>query len=233
MNYTRLPRRGVLLLDRGGDRNLLLPLGFTDLLGDMLLPLPGDGDRLLRLLGGDMLPRHLGDGDRLLRTGDLLLPRGCAETVRFSPGTARSVLLLLPPGALVSVTLGLVPVRTGCLGIVVADDGRTLLVGEPKVPRVVAVLVVVVILRLGGGLAFLLLGLALAAATAAAWKDNPVPILPKGWPAGREAWVSETAEGWVPCVVVGLSTDSKLPLANRAAVVASYSPDGNVPSTRP
>jgi len=112
MNYTRLPRRGVLLLDRGGDRNLLLPLGFTDLLGDMLLPLPGDGDRLLRLLGGDMLRRHLGDGDRLLRTGDLLLPRGCAETVRFSPGTARSVLLLLPPGALVSVTLGLVPVRT-------------------------------------------------------------------------------------------------------------------------
>ena len=225
MNYTRLPRRGVLLLDRGGDRNLLLPLGFTDLLGDMLLPLPGDGDRLLRLLGGDMLPRHLGDRDGLLRTRDLLLPRGCAETVRFSPGTARSVLLLLPPGALVSVTLGLVPVRTGCLGIVVADDGRTLLVGEPKVPRVVAV---VVILRLGGGLAFLLLGLALAAA----WKDSPVPILPKGWPAGREAWVSETAEGCAPCVAIGLPTDSKLPLASRAAVVASYSPDGNVPSTR-
>ena len=69
MNYTRLPRRGVLLLDRGGDRNLLLALGVIYfLLGDVLLPLPGDGDRLPRLLGGDMLPRHLGDGDRLLRT---------------------------------------------------------------------------------------------------------------------------------------------------------------------
>ncbi len=132
MNYTRLPRRGVLLLDRGGDRNLLLPLGVTDLLGDVLLLPPGDGDRLIRLLGGDMLPRHLGDRDGLLRTRDLPLLEGCGDTDPFSPldrsrprllplddrpfprlsPISWRVPLLLPPGALVSVTLGLVPVRT-------------------------------------------------------------------------------------------------------------------------
>ncbi len=86
---------------------------------------------------------------------------------------------------------------------------------------------VVVVLRLGGVV------LRLGSVLAAAWKVIPAPIPPTGGPGGREAWVSETAEGWVPCVVVGLSTDSKLPLASRAAVAASYSPDGNVPSTRP
>jgi len=132
MNYTRLPRRGVLLLDRGGDRNLLLALGVIYfLLGDVLLLPPGDGDRLLPLLG-DLLRRHLGDRDGLLRTRDLPLLEGCGDTDPFSPldrsrprllplddrpfprlsPISWRVPLLLPPGALVSVTLGLVPVRT-------------------------------------------------------------------------------------------------------------------------
>ncbi len=132
MNYVRQPS-GDTLLDRedDDDRSLLLPLGVTDLLGDVLLLPPGDGDRLLPLLG-DLLRRHLGDRDGLLRTRDLPLLEGCGDTDPFSPldrsrprllplddrpfprlsPISWRVPLLLPPGALVSVTLGLVPVRT-------------------------------------------------------------------------------------------------------------------------
>ena len=110
MNYVPQPS-GDILPDRDDDddRRLLLPLGDT--------PFPSyDRDLLLPLLGDDHRPLLEGCVDTgpfspLDRSRLRLLPLDDRPFPRLFPISWR-VSLLLPPGALVRVPLGLVPVCT-------------------------------------------------------------------------------------------------------------------------